>query len=89
MIFRLLDLATGLEVMASLAIGLFFFRFFRQTGDRLFLAFAATFWILSVNWLGLVFVGPEHEARTYLYVLRLVAFTLLIVAIVDKNRKAR
>jgi len=83
----LLDMLNGANVMGALAAGLFFLRFFRQSRDRLFLAFALAFWLMAANWMLLAFVGPEHEARTYLYVLRLVAFVLIIAAIVDKNRK--
>ncbi len=82
-----LDMLNGANVMASFAAGLFFLRFWRQSADRLFLAFALAFWLLALNWLALAFVGPEHEARTYLYILRLIAFLLIIAAIVDKNRK--
>ncbi|WP_373044467.1 DUF5985 family protein [Vulgatibacter sp.] len=82
-----LDMLNGAIIMASFAAGLFFLRFWRESHDRLFAAFALAFWILCLNWLLLAFVGPEYEARTYLYVLRLAAFLLIIAAIVDKNRK--
>lgn len=84
----LLDFLNGAVVMASFAIGLFFLRFWRESRDRLFAIFAGAFWVLTINWLLLGFVGPEFEARTWLYILRLVAFLLIIAGIVDKNRKA-
>ena len=83
----LLDLLNGANVLASIAIGLVFLRFWRQSHDRLFMAFALAFWIFAANWVALAFVGPEFEARTYLYLLRLVAFSLIIAAIIDKNRQ--
>ena len=82
-----LDMLNGAIVMSSFAIGLFFLRFWRVTRDRRFAIFALAFWVLTANWLLLAFVGPEYEARTYLYVLRLAAFLLIIGVIVDKNRK--
>lgn len=85
----MIEMLNGAIVMASLAIGLFFLRFWKETGDRLFAAFALAFWALCLNWLLLAFVGPEWEARTYLYLLRLVAFLIIIAAIVDKNRAHR
>jgi hypothetical protein len=76
----------GALVMASAVIGLFFLRFWRDTRDRLFLMFSLAFWVLAANWLGLGLLVREEEARTLLYVVRLVAYMLILVAIVDKNR---
>jgi hypothetical protein len=73
-------------VMACAVVGLFFLRFWRKTRDRLFLIFALAFWLLGTNWLFLAFVEAD-ETRTWLYVLRLVAFCLIIYGIVDKNRQ--
>ena len=84
---QILDFLNGAVVMASFAIGLFFLRFWRASRDRLFAIFALAFWVLTLNWLLLAFVGPEFEARTWLYILRLAAFLLIITGIVDKNRK--
>jgi len=76
----------GALVMASAVAGAFFLRFWRRTRDRLFLIFAAAFWLLGCNWLLLAFVRTD-ETRTWLYVLRLVAFCLIIYGIIDKNRQ--
>jgi hypothetical protein len=76
----------GASSMASAVAGLFFLRFWRQTRDRFFLVFALAFWALSLNWLGLAATSNGDETRTYFYLLRLAAFVLIIVAIVDKNR---
>ena len=75
----------GVLAMASAAVGAFFLRFWRRTHDRLFLIFALAFWLLGLNWLLLAFVQAD-ETRTWLYLLRLVAFCLIIYGIVDKNR---
>ena len=82
------DLVLGAIVMASATVGLFFFRFWRQTRDRLFATFALAFWVLAVNWLALAIVGTS-ELRPLLYAVRLVAFSLIIAGIVDKNRAVR
>jgi hypothetical protein len=81
------QLLEGALVMASFSVGLFFLRFWRETHDRLFLMFALAFWVLAANWLGLG-LTERAETRTLFYVLRLIAFTLIIVAIIDKNRKS-
>ena len=78
----------GSVVMACAVAGLFFLRFWRRTRDRLFAIFAAAFWLLGLNWLLLAFTGPEEETRRLvLYMLRAVAFVLILIAIIDKNRK--
>jgi hypothetical protein len=76
----------GMLVMACAVVGAFFLRFWRKTRDRLFLIFALAFWLLGLNWGLLAFVQTD-ETRTWLYVLRLVAFCLIIYGIVDKNRQ--
>jgi hypothetical protein len=78
----------GALVMASAVIALFFLRFWRDTRDRLFLMFSLAFWVLAANWLGLGLVAQQEDARTLLYVVRLLAFVLILVAVVDKNRAA-
>jgi hypothetical protein len=81
------DLLLGAIVVTSAIVGLFFLRFWRDTGDRLFAMFAFAFWVLSLNWLALALVD-QPETRTWLYLVRLVAFGLILLAIVDKNRAA-
>jgi hypothetical protein len=78
----------GVLVMAAAASGAFFLRFWRKTHDRLFVIFALAFWLLGLNWLLLAFVQAD-ETRTWLYLLRLLAFCLIIYGIVDKNRATR
>jgi hypothetical protein len=75
----------GLVVMACAAAGLFFIRFWRKTHDRLFAIFALAFWCLGANWLALAFINRD-EVRTWLYVIRLAAFVLILIGIADKNR---
>ena len=77
--------ALGANVLCCVVIGLFFLRFWRKTRDRLFAIFAAAFSLLGLNWLLLSFTEGD-EARTFLYLIRLVAFVLIIYGIWDKNR---
>jgi hypothetical protein len=78
----------GAVVMACAVAGLFFLRFWRKTRDRLFAIFAAAFWLLGLNWLLLATIGRD-EINTWLYAIRLLAFVLILFAIVDKNRNAK
>lgn len=66
--------------------GLLFFRFWRESRDRLFAFFGAAFWLLSLSWALLALISPNDDTRPYIYGIRLVAFALIIFAIVDKNR---
>ncbi len=75
----------GMLVMACFAAGLFLLRFFRRTHDRLFLIFALAFWLLGVNWFALAFFVRD-ETLTWLYLIRLLAFVLILLGIYDKNR---
>jgi hypothetical protein len=78
----------GALSMACAIVGLFLFKFWRQTADRLFVFFGVAFWTLGAHWFGLAFVNPGIESRHELYLLRLAAFLVLIVGIVDKNARA-
>jgi len=79
----------GMLTMASLVASLFFRSYWKTSGDRLFAFFAVAFAGLAVNWLALSIVDPAVEARHLLYLIRLAAFLIIIVGIVDKNRSLR
>ena len=81
-------LVSGAIVMGYGVAGLFFLRFWRETHDRLFVIFAGAFWLLGVQRLLLVFSHDMVEDDTPLYLLRLLAFLLILGAIVDKNRSS-
>jgi hypothetical protein len=81
-----LAFVSGAIVMGYVVAGLFFLRFWRQTHDRLFLIFALAFLVLGVQRLALVLSGPPMEGRTELYLVRLFAFLMIMLAIIDKNR---
>lgn len=75
----------GVIVTSSLVAAAFFWKFWRQTRDTLFLAFAAAFLIEGINRLSFLFVDSPDEGRPAIYVVRLVAFLLILAAIVRKN----
>lgn len=77
----------GVIVTASLTAALFFLRFWKRTRDPLFLAFAAAFTIEGLNRLGFLFVDRPHEGSPAIYAVRLLAFLLIVAAIVWKNRR--
>ena len=81
-------LLSGLIIAGYLVCGLFFLKFWRSTADRLFLTFAIAFWVLAAQRLMLIFFAGVSGAEIYLYLVRLLAFSLILMAIVNKNREA-
>lgn len=81
------EFGSGLIAMGFLVSSLFFLRFWKTTRDWLFAAFAAAFLLLAVNQTLLAFSKVALEERSQLYLLRLLAFAIIIAAVVAKNRK--
>ena len=77
----------GATTMGCLTVAVFFLRFYRITRDRFFAIFALAFATFAVNRFVLLLLDEDDEARTFVYVVRLVAFLLIIAAIVEKNRE--
>jgi Family of unknown function (DUF5985) len=83
------EMLIGAIAAASIAAGLFFFRFWRTTRDRFFLLFALSFWIEGVNRVVLYeLAGLDDDAPVY-FLIRLLAYGLILVAVIDKNRGPR
>lgn len=76
----------GATAMGCGVAGLFFLRFWHRTHDRLFLIFALAFWTLGLVRVALLLSGGVSESRMYIYLFRLLAYALIVVAIIDKNR---
>lgn len=89
---HMLQFMDGILFLCFTIAGLYFLRFWRDTHDRLFLMFSLAFWIMALNrvlqtWLYLTSANfSEHQ--TLLYTIRLVAFSMILLAIIDKNRSA-
>ena len=84
----LLTFMSGGITMAFIIAGLFFLRFWKRTHEGLFVAFALAFWLLGLTQALLTFTNVPVEERSWLYLLRLAAFSLILVSIWIKNRKA-
>jgi membrane-associated PAP2 superfamily phosphatase len=65
--------------------GLFFLQFWWRTRDRLFAAFAIAFWLMALNQAVAGFSRLAHAENSAAYLLRLAAFTLIILAVLAKN----
>ena len=73
---------SGFLTMGYAVAALFFLRFWRDSRDRLFAFFAFGFALLAVQRALLPVVQPVE----ILYGVRLVAFLLMALAIIEKNR---
>lgn len=76
----------GMISAASLVAALFFLRFWKSTRDRFFLFFSAAFGIEALNRAALALQGPTvPESVPVFYLIRFLAFALILFAIIDKN----
>ncbi|HEX9933118.1 MAG TPA: DUF5985 family protein [Allosphingosinicella sp.] len=85
----LIDFLSGAVSFGFVVAGLFFLRFWRRTADGLFLAFAFAFWLLGLAQALLALGDIPLEERSWVYLIRLAAFALILVAIARKNRAVR
>ncbi|MBY0546467.1 MAG: hypothetical protein K2W95_04205 [Candidatus Obscuribacterales bacterium] len=70
--------------IAAVGIALFFYRCWKETKDRLFPFLAAAFFVIGASqWLA-VFASDTAQAPA-LYWIRLFAFILIIIAVIEKN----
>ena len=81
----MIEFLSGAVTLGFLVAAVFFFRFWSRTRDRLFLAFAIGFFLLALNQALAAWLGAADERVGYTYLLRVVGFVLILLAIVDKN----
>lgn len=77
----------GAIAALSFVIGCFFLRFWRVTRDRFFLLFGLSFWIEAFNRVLQGAVPAWREDMPAYYLVRLLAYGLILYAIIDKNRR--
>ena len=82
------DFLAGAISMGYAIAALMFLKFWRRTREGLFLAFSAAFLLLGLNQALLTFTRVPVEERSSLYLIRLAAFMLIILAFWVKNRRA-
>jgi hypothetical protein len=83
------DLISGALVMGYLVAMVFFLKFYKTTKDRLFGFFAAAFGILSIQRIALALTTKTLEDTALIYAIRLLAFLIILYAIIDKNMQAK
>ena len=76
--------------VGSFIAGLFFLRYWRITRDRFFLFFMLAFWIEALNRIDMALTDTWNEDGSPVhYLVRLVTYGLILLAIWDKNRPGR
>lgn len=78
----------GVIATSSLIAGIFFLRFWRETRDPLFLSFAIAFIAEGLNRCAMLWLKQPNEGSPWNYIVRLLAFLLILVGIVNKNRQS-
>lgn len=75
----------GIIATSSLMVGIFFLKFWKHTRDFLFLAFAIAFMIEAFSRASVLFLDKPNEGSPWIYLVRLLASVLILVAILKKN----
>jgi len=76
---------SGMITTGFLVAALFFFRFWRRTGDTLFAIFGISFLLFAAGQSISVLADFLKEEKSWVYILRLIGFGLLLAAIARKN----
>lgn len=79
----------GAIAMGYAIASLFFFRFWRNTHDRLFLYFGLSFLIEAANRTHFALTLPAGDDEPLYYGVRLVSYLLILWAILEKNLARR
>ena len=86
--FFLSEFVGGVIACGFAVLGLCFLRFWRRTRDALFANFAVAFWLLALNQTLASLIPGGETATSWVYLIRLAAFLVIIAAIVRKNAGA-
>jgi uncharacterized membrane protein HdeD (DUF308 family) len=79
----------GVIATSSITAGIFFLKFWKHTRDSLFLAFGLAFIIEGLNRMAVLTVSHPNEGSPWIYLVRLLAFLLILAAILRKNYGVR
>jgi hypothetical protein len=85
----MLAFMAGMTAMGFATAALFFLRFWRRTGDMLFAIFAVSFLLFALNQALSILAISDREEQGWVFLLRLIGFALLLVAILHKHFYAR
>ncbi|PUA30866.1 MAG: hypothetical protein B0W54_04810 [Cellvibrio sp. 79] len=83
------EMLIGAIAACCIVIALFFIRFWRSTRDIFFLFFAMSFFLEGINRVSLVLFSNLHETSPSYYLIRLISYSFIIIAILAKNRRRK
>jgi hypothetical protein len=86
-VIRLVAFLQAVSATAAWISAAMFLRYWRATRDSLFAMFALAFTLMGLSWAALSIINPAADASPYIYGLRLIAFLLIIAAVIVKNRE--
>lgn len=75
---------SGAIVMGALVIALFFLRYWRHSREKLFVYFSMAFFLEGAH--RMLQAWPTEDLDMPQYLLRLIEYGLILVAIIQKNR---
>lgn len=79
---------SGAVMFGCFTAAAFFFQAYRRNVDRFFALVALSFFILGIERLVLAIANEPESSSPLAYIPRLVAFALMVLAVVEKNRSA-
>ena len=84
---------SGISVVTFAASGVFFLKFYRTSRDSFYLYFCLACWLFALERVAiLTIIGPAKtsiESTPWVYLIRLLGFSLIMIAIINKNRNRR
>ncbi len=83
----MLEFLRGGLATSCIVVALYFLRAWRVSRDRFFVIFALAFLVFAVHWTVLALLKASTEMQHYFYITRLGVFSMIALAIADKNRR--
>jgi hypothetical protein len=84
----MIEFLSGALTLGFLVTAVCFLRFWKRTGDRLFLSFAIAFGLFAVNQFLTFLLSGDREIR-FEYLLRVLGFVVILAGIARKNAEKR
>lgn len=88
-----IEFLSGFAMAAFLFSSLFFFKFWKASRDRFFLYFGTGTLLLALERIALALIRqflptltPISEGIAWVYLIRLLAYMIILLAILEKNR---
>lgn len=87
---QVINFLSGIYMATFAASSLIFYKMWKKMGDRFFLLFGLACSVLAIERIPLLFVSPsQNDNDSWVFIFRLTAFVLILIAIIDTNRVRR